>query len=287
MQQQWRNLALLWSMSHRSRSAKTPSCMQCCPTSMRIIFIPNDPRVVKTLRIVTLTLQSLLFWCKKARTPRKKQGFLFLPNPENPWKRREKRTKKARKNAKQKKKKTRGKRKKQGLEGQGNFTEFTLCSKNFATAIVQHYHGHFESTVFKRKLSSKSLQIVKTTAVVKHYGIERRSVFSTEGSMRIIFIQALHQEFFSGYFQGLLNRGVSNGGVSRSGLVSQKASETTMKIKFAFQEKAHKHKTFWPVTPLVIGGSPDRQARGQRFMCYPRNPRYINLFVRAPDREDR
>ena len=37
----------------------------------------------------------------------------------------------------------------------------------------------------------------------------------------------------------------------------------------------------WP------GGSPDREARGQSFMYYPRNPRNINLFVRIPDREDR
>ena len=37
----------------------------------------------------------------------------------------------------------------------------------------------------------------------------------------------------------------------------------------------------WP------GGSPDREARGQSFMCYPQNPRNINLFVRIPDGEDR
>ena len=60
-------------------------------------------------------------------------------------------------------------------------SKFTIRSK-FATAIVKHYGGHFETPIFKGKLSSKSLQIVKTTAVVKHYGIERRSVFSTEGS---------------------------------------------------------------------------------------------------------
>ena len=41
------------------------------------------------------------------------------------------------------------------------------------------------------------------------------------------------------------------------------------------------------VTPLVTGGSPDREARGQSFMYYLRNPRNINLFVRIPDREDR
>ena len=53
------------------------------------------------------------------------------------------------------------------------------------------------------------------------------------------------------------------------------------------KKKAHKHKSFWPVTPPVTGGSPDREARGQSFMYYPRNPRNINLFVRIPDREDR
>ena len=53
------------------------------------------------------------------------------------------------------------------------------------------------------------------------------------------------------------------------------------------KKKAHKHKSFWPVTPPVTGGSTDREARRQSFMCYPRNPRNINLFVRIPDREDR
>ena len=48
-----------------------------------------------------------------------------------------------------------------------------------------------------------------------------------------------------------------------------------------------KHKSVWLVTPRVTRGSPDREARGQSFMCYPRNPRNINLFVRVPDREDR
>ena len=53
------------------------------------------------------------------------------------------------------------------------------------------------------------------------------------------------------------------------------------------KKKAHKHKSFWPVTPPVTGGAPDREARDQSFMCYPRNPRNINLCVRIPDREDR
>ena len=56
---------------------------------------------------------------------------------------------------------------------------------------------------------------------------------------------------------------------------------------FSGKKKAHKHKSFWPVTPPVTGGSPDREARGQSFTCYPRSPRNINLFVRIPDREDR
>ena len=39
-------------------------------------------------------------------------------------------------------------------------SKFTIRSK-FATAIVKHYCGQFETTIFKWKLSSKSLQIVK------------------------------------------------------------------------------------------------------------------------------
>ena len=68
-------------------------------------------------------------------------------------------------------------------------------------------------------------------------------------------------------------------------------SERKTISKFSFvisgKKKAHKHKSFWPVTPPVTRGSPDREARGQSFMYYPRNPRNINLFVRIPDREDR
>ena len=39
-------------------------------------------------------------------------------------------------------------------------TKFTIHSQ-LATAIVKHYGGHFETTIFKGKLSSKLLQIVK------------------------------------------------------------------------------------------------------------------------------
>ena len=53
------------------------------------------------------------------------------------------------------------------------------------------------------------------------------------------------------------------------------------------KKKAHEHKSFCPVTPPVTGGSPDREARGQRFMCYPRKPRNISLVVWIPDRKDR
>ena len=70
---------------------------------------------------------------------------------------------------------------------------------------------------------------------------------------------------------------------------TQTATKTVAVLwpKDSGKKKAHKHKSFWPVTPPVTGGSPDREARGQSFMCYPRNPRNINLFVRIPDREDR
>ena len=62
-----------------------------------------------------------------------------------------------------------------------------ITGSQFTTAIVKHYGGHFETTIFKETFSSKSLQIVKTTAVAKHYGIECRSVFSTEGSFGLFF----------------------------------------------------------------------------------------------------
>ena len=35
-----------------------------------------------------------------------------------------------------------------------------------------------------------------------------------------------------------------------------------------------------------ININPDREARVQSFMCYPRNPKNIHLFVRIPDWED-
>ena len=54
------------------------------------------------------------FWGKSARIPRKKQGSLYLPNPQNPWKMQEK------KEGKLKNEKSEESEKEQGLEGQGN-----------------------------------------------------------------------------------------------------------------------------------------------------------------------
>ena len=44
--------------------------------------------------------------------------------------------------------------------------------------------------------------------------------------------------------------------------------------------KAHKHKSFWSVTPAETGQSPYREAMGQMFMYYVRNPWNINLFAK-------
>ena len=59
------------------------------------------------------------------------------------------------------------------------------------------------------------------------------------------------------------------------------------------KEKAHEHKSIFPVTGRVWGGlltgwpGVSRPvARGQEFMCCVRNPRNINIFVRLPGRED-
>ena len=62
-------------------------------------------------------------------------------------------------------------------------------------AIVKHYGGHFETTIFKREIKQQIATDSKklTTAVVKHYGIERRSVFSTEGSFGSLDNRARNQ----------------------------------------------------------------------------------------------
>ena len=50
------------------------------------------------------------------------------------------------------------------------------------------------------------------------------------------------------------------------------------KCRVSGKKKAHKHKFFGPVTPPVTGGSPDREAGGQSFMCYPRKPKEHKSF---------
>ena len=60
----------------------------------------------------------------------------------------------------------------------------------FTTAIVKHYVGHFETTSFKGKLSSKSLQIVKD------YGIECRSVLVRKGPLSGLRGQNCTQRFW-------------------------------------------------------------------------------------------
>ena len=53
------------------------------------------------------------------------------------------------------------------------------------------------------------------------------------------------------------------------------------------QEKGHKQKNLSGDCLDEGGGSPDRVARGHMFMCCVQNPRNINIFVWALDREDR
>ena len=62
--------------------------------------------------------------------------------------------------------------------------KFTIAVVNSLPAIVKHYGGHFETTIFLKgnKAANRYTDSQKTMAIVKHYGIERRSVFSTEGS---------------------------------------------------------------------------------------------------------
>ena len=61
-------------------------------------------------------------------------------------------------------------------------SKLTIRSK-FATAIVKHYGGHFETIIFEREITQQiATEILKNYGGSKHYGIECRSVFSTEGS---------------------------------------------------------------------------------------------------------
>ena len=58
------------------------------------------------------------------------------------------------------------------------------------------------------------------------------------------------------------------GRVLERGFRASSPKQETKKIlvcgqNYSGQKKAHKHKCFWPVTPPVTTGSPDREARGQ------------------------
>ena len=44
------------------------------------------------------------------------------------------------------------------------------------------------------------------------------------------------------------------------------------------KKRAHKHISFWLVTPSIRGQSPGPVARGQRCMCYPREPKGDKSF---------
>ena len=45
------------------------------------------------------------------------------------------------------------------------------------------------------------------------------------------------------------------------------------------KKKAHTHKSFWPVTPPVTGGSPDLEAMGSKFYVLSSDPRNIIFFL--------
>ena len=52
--------------------------------------------------------------------------------------------------------------------------------------------------------------------------------------------------------------------------------------KHSGKDRAHKHKSIWPVTVRWGGKSPGQVSRGQRFVCHLRNPRNINLLSGYP-----
>ena len=56
---------------------------------------------------------------------------------------------------------------------------------------------------------------------------------------------------------------------------------------FSGKGKAHKHKQVFSGDCPGGGGSPDRVARGQSFMCCLRNPRSIKTFLSGYPQEDR
>ena len=53
---------------------------------------------------------------------------------------------------------------------------------------------------------------------------------------------------------------------------------TNRPIPSSGKKKAHKHKSFWPVTPLVTGGSPDREASESKFYVLSSEPKEHKSF---------
>ena len=58
----------------------------------------------------------------------------------------------------------------------------SLRGEKNATAIAKRYGECSEVLVFLGKRGRKTVRMLKTTAVAKYYGTERRTIFSTEGS---------------------------------------------------------------------------------------------------------
>ena len=54
--------------------------------------------------------------------------------------------------------------------------------RKFSTDLTKRYGEGSEMLAFLVKRGRKMVQKVKTTAVAKYYGFERRTIFSTEGS---------------------------------------------------------------------------------------------------------
>ena len=130
----------------------------------------------------------------------------------------------------------------------------------------------------------------KTTVVVKHYGIECRSDFSTEGSFGLGILG------FGWVFTSLLKTCHLVKAPREPPLQTElcPVQHTGLSGVLSGKDKAHKHKQIFPVTARVGGGLPTGWprvsrlvARGQNFMCCVRNPKNINIFVRVPGREDR
>ena len=72
-----------------------PHCpLDICSDLLPTTPIPKGPGRIKNTTTYYPDPPIPVFFAKKARNPRKKQGFSSPPNPYNPWKREQKRTKK-------------------------------------------------------------------------------------------------------------------------------------------------------------------------------------------------